>query len=200
MTVLRALRTTRLVLTPIAPGDVVDVAEIGAQPEVAAMTISVPQPMTVGVAGDWIARQRLAIDAGTAATYAAKLDLDRRMVGVVSLHHVDRDHACAELSFWFSSQARGRGYASEAAGVLTRYGFAELGLHRIEAYHMVRNRPCERVLGRVGFRLEGVLRERIAKGGRREDAKLWSLLSTDALSTPTYEFAIGDVYARCRTS
>lgn len=176
----RVVQTTRLVLSPIAPADASDVAAIGAQPDVVEMTVSTPQPMNVAVASEWIWKQGVAMTAGAAATYSVKLVQDGPMLGVVSLHHIQRDHGCAELSFWFSSQARGRGYASEAAGAIARHGFTALGLHRIEAYHMVRNAASERVLARIGFRFEGLLRERVAKGARREDVKLWAMLATDA--------------------
>jgi RimJ/RimL family protein N-acetyltransferase len=174
------VRTRRLTLTILAADDADRVAEIGAQVDVAAMTISVPQPMTPAVAHDWISHQRDAMAAGTAATYAVKLRPDLPALGIVSLHHIDREHRCAELSFWFSDEARGQGYASEAAGSLVQYGFADVGLHRIEAYHIARNIPSARVLLRVGFRFEGTLRERVTNGSQREDVKLWAMLRTDA--------------------
>ena len=175
------LRTPRLALTPIAPADAGRVEQIAAHPDVVSMTISVPQPMTVNLATDWIARQRQAIEAGTAVTYLARLGRDGPGLGVVALHHIDLVHRCAELSFWFGSEARGCGYASESAAALVQHGFDEIGLHRIEAYHMVWNIPSERLLERVGFRFEGILRERVIKGSVRHDVKLWARLRTDTL-------------------
>lgn len=175
----RPVQTARLVLSPIAPNDADEVATIGAQPDVVAMTISTPQPMSVAVASEWIWRQCVAMTAGGAATYSVRLIPDGPILGVVSLHHIERDHGCAELSFWFRREARGRGYASEAASAVVRHGFTALALHRIEAYHMVRNAASGRVLARIGFQFEGLLRERVAKGARREDVKLWAMLASD---------------------
>lgn len=179
MTALAELYTRRLLLLPIASADAGRVAEIGAQADVAGMTISVPQPMTTTVAGDWISQQRCAIEAGTAATYTARLRRDHPALGVIALHHIDRAHGCAELSFWFCAESRGNGFASEAARALARYGFDQFGLHRIEAYHMTRNAASERVLERIGFQFEGVLRDRVVKASVRRDVKLWAMLRTD---------------------
>src|SRR6185437_5734582 len=48
---------------------------------------------------------------------------------------------------------------------IVEYGFAELGLNRVEAYQMLRNAPSGRVLSRLRFRVEGPLRSRVIKWG-----------------------------------
>ena len=85
----------------------------------------------------------------------------------------------AELSFWLAVDAWGLGYMSEAIGPVLRLSFQELGLNRIHAYHMVRNLASPRVLAGHGFRVEGVLRERVRKWGVFEDVVLQALLRTD---------------------
>jgi len=63
---------------------------------------------------------------------------------------------------------------TEAAEALLLYAENTLGLHRIEAYHMARNPGSGRVLEKLGFRQEGLLRDRVRKWGQREDVLLWS--------------------------
>lgn len=170
------LQTKRLILTLLTPADYPEIAEVGSERDIGDMMISVPQPMTLDVSRDWIATEIQAIQDGRSLTYAVREDHAGGILGVVSLRHIDPNHACAELSFWFSQRARGRGLASEAADALLRCGFLALGLYRIEAYHIVRNVASERLLSRLGFRFEGILRQRVAKRGCREDVKLWSRL------------------------
>jgi len=68
---------------------------------------------------------------------------------------------------------------SEAIGAVLRLAFQDLGLNRVYAYHMVRNPASGRVLARHGFRVEGVLRERVRKWGVFEDVVLQALLRED---------------------
>lgn len=175
------LQTKRLALTLVTLADYPEIAEIGREPDIGDMTISVPQPMTLDASRDWIAREVQSIHDGHSVIYAVREKEARAILGVVSLRHIDSSHACAELSFWFSKAARGRGLASESADALVSCGFSALGLHRIEAYHILRNVASERLLSRLGFRFEGILRQRVAKRGGREDVKIWSRLRDEEL-------------------
>jgi RimJ/RimL family protein N-acetyltransferase len=56
-----------------------------------------------------------------------------------------------------------------------------MGINRVHAYHMLRNPASGRVLARLGFREEGVLRQRVRKWGVFEDVVLQALLKEDWL-------------------
>ena len=64
-------------------------------------------------------------------------------------------------------------------GLLTRWGFAELGLERIELRIDVENGASERVAERAGYTREGVLRSVAFKEGLRADVAVWSRLRSD---------------------
>ena len=66
--------------------------------------------------------------------------------------------------------------AARALRLAFDQGPGGLALHRVEAYHMVRNVGSERVLARLGFRREGVLRQRVWKWGQPEDVVAYALL------------------------
>lgn len=171
--------TERLVLAPIAPNDYRQLAVIAAARDIADTTISVPHPMTLSVARDWVEHQCESARRGEAVVFTVRRGIEQSPLGLVSLRDVNHEHACAELSFWLATGAQGRGYAAEAAAALVHHGFVALNMHRIEAYQMVRNVASARVLARIGFEFEGTLRERVVKWGRREDANLWSKLRGD---------------------
>jgi ribosomal-protein-alanine N-acetyltransferase len=177
--VVRIIETERLVLAPIVPSDYRQLAVIAAAREIADTTISVPHPMTLAVACDWVERQCESTQRREAVVFTVRRGIEQAPLGLVSLRDLNHEHACAELSFWLATGAQGRGYAAEAAAALVHHGFKALDLHRIEAYQMVRNIASGRVLARIGFEFEGTLRERVVKWGRREDANLWSKLRGD---------------------
>ena len=68
---------------------------------------------------------------------------------------------------------------SEALNPLLHFGFKDLSLNRLYAYHMVRNPGSGNVLRKNGFLQEGVLRQRVRKWRVFEDVKLWAILQKD---------------------
>jgi ribosomal-protein-alanine N-acetyltransferase len=72
-----------------------------------------------------------------------------------------------------------KGYAIEALTALLAHGFAALDLNRVEADIDPRNGASARVLERLGFRHEGLLRERWIVGGQICDTAFYGLLRRD---------------------
>ena len=102
---------------------------------------------------------------------------DDRLLGTITLHRLDLDHARAEVGFALARDAWRRGAATDALGTLLRFAFDELGLHRIEADTDPRNERSIRLLERHGFQREGLLRERYHVLGEWQDAVLFGLLA-----------------------
>lgn len=164
----------KLLLRPLAPTDTDAVLALGNDEAIADMMISVPHPLPRNVVEAWVAPPD-----GEHRYFAAVRRSDDTLVGVVSLRHIDREHLQAELSFWIGRPFWGQGYASEAATAVIETAFRELGLNRLEAFHMVLNDASAHVLERIGFRREGILRERVRKRGRFEDVVACALLRSE---------------------
>jgi ribosomal-protein-alanine N-acetyltransferase len=71
------------------------------------------------------------------------------------------------------------GYATEAARAVVAFGFAQLGLNRVQAYHYSRNPASGRVLVKIGMSHEGHLRRHILKWGVFEDIDLYGILAEE---------------------
>ena len=81
-------------------------------------------------------------------------------IGNVWLWDIDRRNRKAELRVVVGDMgARGRGLGSEAIDRLCRYGFDQVGLHRIYAYVLGINPAGRRAFERAGFTIEGTLRD-----------------------------------------
>ena len=70
----------------------------------------------------------------------------------------------------------GNGYMGEVLPAMVSHAFGAFGLHRLEADVDPRNAASVRALERIGFRLEGHLRERYHVNGEAQDALLYGLL------------------------
>jgi RimJ/RimL family protein N-acetyltransferase len=93
--------------------------------------------------------------------------------------HLDLAAREGEIGYMVAPAARGRGASARAVRLLTRWGFEELALERLELRIDVTNRASERVAERAGYRREGVLRNAYFKEGLRSDTGIWSRLVTD---------------------
>lgn len=97
-------------------------------------------------------------------------------VGKVIIWQIDKAIDEWELGWAIHRDNIGKGYASEAARALIRFGFSKLGANRICANCNADNLASERVMQKIGMTKEGVLREtRILRGGRY-DSCIYSVL------------------------
>jgi RimJ/RimL family protein N-acetyltransferase len=104
---------------------------------------------------------------------------DDRVIGTCTLFHFDPRHRHAEVGYALRSDHWGRGLASEAVSLAIDWALQALDLHRVEADIDPRNEASRRLLERLGFRSEGVLRERFFVGDAATDSELFGVLATE---------------------
>lgn len=117
--------------------------------------------------------------ASDAASDAAQAGRPGELIGTVSLFALDLGNRRAEIGYALHRSAWGHGYAAEAVTGVVDHAFCELGLNRLEADIDPRNAASARLLERLGFRREGVLRERWIVAGEVSDSALYGLLRSD---------------------
>jgi RimJ/RimL family protein N-acetyltransferase len=110
---------------------------------------------------------------------AVTLTPDGRVIGLAEMNVRDARSGSGEISYVLHPDHWGQGIATEAAGLLLRFGFAELGLHRIFATCDPRNVASARVMEKNGLQYEGRLREalRIRDGWR--DSLVYAILEPE---------------------
>lgn len=94
----------------------------------------------------------------TVLTWCVARKEENRAVGRVDLGGFVKK-SMAELSYYFSADDWGKGFASKAVKEVVRFGFGELGLHRIQALVLPENTASLRVLEKNGFQREGLLKK-----------------------------------------
>ena len=146
-------------------------------PDIARFTFLPSKPDPRFLAG-WLGRYEEGWKTGDRAGFAVRDDSEAA-VGFAAFVHLDLPARQGEIGYVVAPEARGRGIAGRALGLLTRWGFAELGLARIELRIDPRNAASGRVAERAGYRLDGVLRSVAFKEELRSDIGVWSRLATD---------------------
>lgn len=100
-------------------------------------------------------------------------------VGSVFLVDVDFERRNAELGYWIKPDEHGNGYATEAADLCLTHAFDQLGLHKVWARTVSDNEASQRVLEKLGFQKEGVLREHWHGFDRYPDEYRYGLLESE---------------------
>ena len=169
------VETPDLLLREFLPTDVPDLLAAFADAAIARWN---PGPEGPEAAAEFTAGRNDWSD-GDHASWAVA-DLEDRLIGSVSLHKIDPDQGDAEIGYWIAPWARRRGHAVRSVATASRFGFADLGLHRLYLYHAVENPGSCGVARAAGFRHEGTLRQsyRYADGAYH-DEHLHGLLSGD---------------------
>ena len=88
-----------------------------------------------------------------------------RYIGGVSLRPVHEDPAVIDIGYAFAVDSHGRGYATEAVGVLVDEAFIRRGAERIFGNVFVGNVGSRRVREKLGFVHEGTQRRCVCKRG-----------------------------------
>jgi ribosomal-protein-alanine N-acetyltransferase len=88
-----------------------------------------------------------------------------------------------EIGYTIAPQARGRGIATEAVGLLVRYLFNSTRFNRLEIRMDSRNTASENVAIKCGFRKEGVACGANFVRGQHVDMNVYALLRHEAVRT-----------------
>ena len=163
------LITERLILRPLLPHDAEPLHRLINDWEVTRNLAVVPFPYPRALADEWIAATARELAAGVAYALAITgRDGDHELLlGVVGLR-LDAKGRTATLGYWVGRRFWGHGVATEAAGRMVRWGFANLGIDCIQAGVATDNPASAAVLRRIGFRQTGEGSEHsVATGGER---------------------------------
>ena len=123
----------------------------------------------------YLARDRDYAGDGMIAWVIAKRD-NEAFMGTMTLLGIDRAQGRADIGYALAAVHWGHGYAQEALHLALAHAFHALQLRRIEADVDPRNAGSCRLLERLGFQREGLLRERWLVNGELQDSSMYGLL------------------------
>jgi [ribosomal protein S5]-alanine N-acetyltransferase len=178
MNVQPTLRTRRLFLRLFRLEDAAEVQRLAGAFEIADTTLNIPHPYPDGAAEEWISTHPGGFEQGLQVTFAITLQDQGTLVGAIGLV-MNPKFSRAEIGYWTGVPYWSKGYTSEAAAEILRFGFENLGLNRIYAYYLTRNPASGRVMQKIGMVYEGTLRQHARSGERFEDLHLYAILKSD---------------------
>lgn len=115
----------------------------------------------------WI---REMIDTGKAVQFMICVKDTGKPVGSVYLRDIDHNHHKAEYGIFIGErEALGKGFGTQAAGLMIRYGFEELKLHKVMLRVLAENLPARKSYEKAGFVEEAYLRDEVFLGNQYKD-------------------------------
>ncbi|KXY73615.1 MULTISPECIES: GNAT family N-acetyltransferase [Bacillus] len=100
------------------------------------------------------------------------------LIGHIVFHKYFGEHTY-EIGWVFNPKYFNKGYASEAAKAILKYGFKEMKLHRIIATCQPENTPSYRVMEKIGMRREGYFKKCIPHGNEWWDEYYYAILEEE---------------------
>ncbi|EEM47005.1 GNAT family N-acetyltransferase [Bacillus cereus] len=171
------LETEHLCIEPFTNDDVFRIKELANDKELANI-LGLPHPYKLEFAQDWVDMQPELIRKGIESPLGIVSKESREIVGTITLR-IDKGNNRGELGYWIGKNYWGKGFATEAVNRMIQFGFIELGLNKIWASAISRNRSSIKVLEKWGLRKEGTLRQNRLLLNTYEDVDVYGILKTE---------------------
>lgn len=107
------------------------------------------------------------------------IEVDGQPAGVAQIAPIDLKNRSGNCNIKLLPRSQGKGVGFRAIGMLLNYCFLELDLEIMTATILETNTASRALFEKSGFRLDGVLRSRVFKGGKRVALTHYSLLRAE---------------------
>ncbi|CAM3212896.1 GNAT family protein [Filibacter tadaridae] len=102
------------------------------------------------------------------------------LIGHVSLYSIKRlPFSSGFVGYSIDENETGRGIGTEAVQLVTKFAFEKVALHRLEAFVSPRNGGSVKLLEKVGFKQEGLLKKLLYINGVWEDHYMYAVVEDD---------------------
>lgn len=185
----------RVALRPPAAADLVELLAINGDPQVTQfLPYASWQSLDDGAA--WLARMEALGATGTGQQLVVVRRADAAVIGTLLLFKHDAGSRRIEVGYVLGRCHWGQGLMHETLRAVCAHLFGVLGLRRIEAEVNPANLASCQLLSRVGFTLEGTLRQRwVARSGTAYDTHVFGYLAQDWRPPPAAPASAGDASA-----
>ncbi|MDO8594955.1 MAG: GNAT family protein [bacterium] len=101
------------------------------------------------------------------------------LIGSMGFNKIETKSRRAEIGYWLAEDYEGKGIMTDCVRALVSYGFKELKLHRIEIHCSTNNPKSAAIPERLGFKLDGILRDGSFLYDRFESRRVYSMLEDE---------------------
>lgn len=107
------------------------------------------------------------ISSSSEKMFGIQFESEKKLVGIVGLKNIDYINSNAELYIYIGDDNyMGKGLGKDTLITILKFAFEELNLHRIYLEVFAYNNKAKMLYEKVGFEVEGVLRDSLYKNGK----------------------------------
>jgi RimJ/RimL family protein N-acetyltransferase len=173
------LKSNRIILRTPKESDAKELAKQINSPDIVRWTARIPYPYKFKDAVDFIKKQKKKIKKEEDFVFFIIDQVTSKIIGAIGLHHIEKKSKKSELGYWLIKEKWGQGIVSEATGLVLKFGFKDLRLHRIYAFCFESNIGSRKVLEKNGFTREGKVRESEFRFGKWHSLLQYSILEKE---------------------
>jgi len=164
------METERLIIRRFTPEDWQDLYEYLSLPEVVLY-----EPYNVYTKEECIKESKNRAEEENNRFWAVELKENKKMIGHIYFAQNQPIHFHTwSIGYVFNPKFHGKGFATEAAQEVLKYGFEEKGAHRIIAGCNVKNEASWRLLERLSMRREGHMLKNVTFKRTEEGEPIWN--------------------------
>ncbi|MEM4230597.1 MAG: GNAT family N-acetyltransferase [Candidatus Pacearchaeota archaeon] len=183
MKIPKKLETKRILLRELKASDAKDIVRNANNLEVSKNLATLPYPYKLKDARGWIkkcskkTKEKLRND----YTFAIELKSERKFIGAIGLHKIDKFQGTAEMGYWLGQNYWRQGIMYEAAKKVLDFAFRNLKLRRINISAFSANQASNCLIKKLGFKYEGMRRKNIRSkaDGKIHNQNIYGLLKDE---------------------
>ncbi len=172
------IETGRLILREVKTEDAYDMLKYLSNKDVV-KPMGLAPFQTVKDVWDEINWYKTIYEEGTGIRWGITLKNSGKVIGSCGFLNMLSKHYRAEVGYELSKDYWGKGIASEALEAVVKYGYRHFQLERIEALIEPTNLPSQKLVEKLGFRREGLLRHYEFTCGKFDDLYMYSIIKED---------------------
>lgn len=167
-----------MLVRPVVAADLPALLEVNSSEEVTAL-LPYARWESMADAEAWLRRMEALQADGRAQQFVVVSKSTGLAIGTCLLFRFEEGSARAELGYVLGRAHWGKGLMRESLEAIIGCAFGIMGLRRLEAEVDTRNRASARLLQRLGFTKEGLLRRRRVAKGEARDVEIYGLLRSE---------------------
>lgn len=98
------------------------------------------------------------------------------IIGCIDFHSWNQLHKKVAVGYWIAENYSKKGIVTKCVSVLLNYLFITLKIEKVELHFMEENKASARVAEKLGFKIEGILRNRYYLQGSLKNLVITGLL------------------------
>lgn len=175
------LETQRLILRAPSLEDVQALFLITSDPEITKYTAMFKTHATPAETQEYINNSLASTFNGNDCLWLIIHKENNRVIGLIDIFEYSSAHARVELGYAISRDARGKGFATEAASGVIEFCFDSLNMNRVQAGVDPANASSIHVLEKCGMKFEGLLHGYRILRGKSVNRNIYAILKKETL-------------------